>query len=54
MAFGYGAYKLPKENTVDFKGMLEKILKSKITINCDPKNREHSKMNNMKKRSAHS
>jgi len=52
MAFGFGAYKEPKEGRIDFKTMLEKVLKSKITINCDPRNPEHSKMNTMIRRSA--
>jgi len=47
MAFGFGAYKTAKENTIDFKSMLEKVLKSKITINCDPRGVEHSKVSSL-------
>ena len=46
MAFGFGAYKTQKENSMDFKSMLEKVLDSKISINCDPINPEHTKLNN--------
>lgn len=52
MAYGFGAYKEPKENSMDFKSMLEKVLDSKITINCDIENPEHSMLNNKNNRSA--
>ncbi len=52
MAFGFGAYEEAKENSMSFESMLKKVLKSKISINCDPRNPEHTHLNNNNKRSA--
>ncbi|MDV7341067.1 hypothetical protein RYZ26_15780 [Terasakiella sp. A23] len=36
MAYGYAAFKEKKENSVDFRTMVERVLKEKVMINCDP------------------
>jgi len=51
MAYGFAAFKKERPMSVDFKTMLEKVLKKKISINCDPIEPHHSHLINNKKRS---
>ncbi|WP_417840242.1 nitrous oxide reductase accessory protein NosL [Terasakiella sp.] len=52
MAYGFAAFKAERPMSVDFKTMLEKVLKKKITINCDPLDPQHSNLTNNNKRRA--
>jgi len=50
MAYGFAAFEKERPMSVDFKTMLEKVLKKKVMINCDPLDPQHSQLTNNNKR----